>query len=503
MQSRTRCKALSNLFGLHGSVSRAAYVVAGLILAPLKYCVEAAAIYGLSGKFFTPIDFFNPWLSGREYFTADAPTWFGMVWVLWTLPFLWIGVTMSVRRSQDIGFSPWLGLLIVVPIANFVCIAMWAALPTNLRRTSRIVPQSGDPSSANAVPHDSDKIEISEQQFHEIYRPTMTADLPEPSGITGGGFAAAVMGIVAGIVYMVSIVLLSVYLFGSYGAALFFGTPIVTGAVAAFFLNRLEPVSILATILHSFATMSLTCCVLLFVGLEGIICIFMAIPIVVPLGLIGAVVGRAIAIDSYNSWDSSQRGLYSCMTIVPLLIPLENQLSPSPQYEVRSVVEIAAPIEAVWNNVIDFPEINETPDWYFRMGIAYPKRARIDGAGVGATRYCEFTTGVFVEPITNWSKPTRLSFDVTEQPDPMFELSPYRHLHPPHLDGAFRSVRGEFRLTSLSPARTRLEGSTWYTLDIRPVTYWTIWTDWIIHRIHMRVLSHIQRNAEANRNWSS
>jgi hypothetical protein len=151
----------------------------------------------------------------------------------------------------------------------------------------------------------------------------------------------------------------------------------------------------------------------------------------------------------------------------------------------------------VWKHVVEFSEITEPPEWYFRMGIASPSRARIDGAGVGAIRHCEFTTGAFVEPITVWQPPHRLAFDVTQQPEPMFELSPYRHIHPPHLAGSFQSERGEFRIIGLPDNRTRLEGRTWYKLKIYPLAYWTIWTDAILHRIHGRVLRHIRQTAEA------
>lgn len=159
-------------------------------------------------------------------------------------------------------------------------------------------------------------------------------------------------------------------------------------------------------------------------------------------------------------------------------------------------IEIDAPPEAVWEHVIDFPELPAPSEWYFRWGIACPQRAAIDGRGVGATRYCEFTTGTFVEPITAWQAPRRLAFDVTEQPAPMFELSPYRHVHPPHLDGYLRSNRGEFRLTALPDGRTRLEGRTWYEFDMFPQWYWTAWSDLLIHRIHERVLLHVKTLSE-------
>ena len=43
-------------------------------------------------------------------------------------------------------------------------------------------------------------------------------------------------------------------------------------------------------------------------------------------------------------------------------------------------------------------------------------KARIEGEGVGAIRYCSFSTGDFVEPITAWEKPHRLAFDVVKNP---------------------------------------------------------------------------------------
>lgn len=92
-------------------------------------------------------------------------------------------------------------------------------------------------------------------------------------------------------------------------------------------------------------------------------------------------------------------------------------------------------------------------------------------------RHCEFTTGAFVEPITAWEPGKRLAFDVASQLPPMFEWSPYAHVHPPHLDGYFRSRRGEFRLRDLGDGRTELEGSTWYTLDLAPAPYWALWSD--------------------------
>jgi hypothetical protein len=163
---------------------------------------------------------------------------------------------------------------------------------------------------------------------------------------------------------------------------------------------------------------------------------------------------------------------------------------------VLSTVEIDAPPEDVWAHVIAFPPLEEPTEWWFRAGLAYPKHASIEGTGVGAVRYCVFSTGPFVEPITAWEPPRRLAFDVTASPAPLRELTFWNDVHPPHLDGYLRARRGEFLLIALPGGRTRLEGRTWYELDMAPAWYWERITDGVIHGIHALVLEHIKREAE-------
>ena len=222
----------------------------------------------------------------------------------------------------------------------------------------------------------------------------------------------------------------------------------------------------------------------------------MAVPILLPITLMGATVGRSIAIETLHPQRESQ-GMMWCIAGLPLLAAMEGLIAPNPTFAVRTAIDIQAAPEIVWQTVIAFPEITDTPAWFFRSGIAAPLRARISGSGVGAIRYCEFTTGTFVEPITVWDENRRLAFDVTDQPDPMFELTPYRHIHPPHLDGVFRSTRGEFRLEPLPGGATRLIGTTWYVLEMHPQSYWTLWSDALVHQIHLRVLNHIRSRAMA------
>jgi hypothetical protein len=80
----------------------------------------------------------------------------------------------------------------------------------------------------------------------------------------------------------------------------------------------------------------------------------------------------------------------------------------------------------------------------------------------------------------------------------MTEWNPFRVVDAPHLQGTLQSRRGEFLLTPLPDGGTRLQGTTWYTLDMGPQLYWTLWSDSLIHDIHRRVLEHIAAEAVAS-----
>ncbi len=461
------------MLNLEKNLNRRSYLFAACVLISLKYAVEALTLMLVSGILYSPFDYFNPLASARLQFAADAPGWLGIAWAIWSVPFLLLAPVLSIRRCRDAGLNPWLGMLAVVPIVNLPLMLALAVWPS--KKAEEVAPPA--PLSPYQPPTSDN-----------LYGPAV-----EPSPVL-----ASVIGLSAGAIYLVAITVICVYVVGNYGAALFFGAPLVTGAAASYVLNRYKRTTIGYTAVHASLTMLIACMMFLAFGLEGIICIVMAVPIMLPLATIGAVVGRSMTHADGQLDASADSGFLGMLLSLPLLAACERSLLPVEQYEVCSRIKIEAPAELVWREVIGFSEIESRPSWLFRLGVAYPTHATIQGTGVGAIRYCEFTTGTFVEPITRWEPPTRLSFDVTDQPDPMRELSPYRAINPPHLHGAFASQRGEFRIVRLSPNSCRLEGSTWYTLDIHPSSYWTVWTDWILHKIHFRVLNHIKSKAEGN-----
>src|SRR6185436_15657346 len=267
-------------------------------------------------------------------------------------------------------------------------------------------------------------------------------------------------------------------------------TPFVMGAVPGYLLARGGSVTSVQTACVILIELALVSAGILLFAFEGVVCLAMAAPLAIPFALAGVAIGREFA----DGRQDRPTGLLLSLLVLPAGAVFDSAYLPDRSaHEVLSVVEIDASAERVWENVIAFPTLPEPSEWWFRAGVAYPRHASIDGRGVGAIRYCVFSTGSFVEPITAWEPARRLAFDVTAFPEPMRELSPYRGIHPPHLDGYLRSRRGEFRLIPLASGRTRLEGRTWYELDMAPAFYWQAITDGVIHSIHRRVLDHIKR----------
>jgi uncharacterized membrane protein YhaH (DUF805 family) len=440
---------LAQLTRLDLPVDRRTYLSAGLGLAVIKFLGDSAVVEVAGLHPWLPWDYLR---SGPELLAqraAGAPSWLFVALGCWALPFLWFGSTLTIRRLVDAGRSPWWSALFLIPWVNYALIVGLVLLP------------SAEPEPA---------------QRNGYGRPTMATAIASIGGGIGIGFV---------------MVLLSITVLGAYGTPLFIGTPLAMGAATGFLYNRRHEASTFDTISMASLAIVLTGGAIFSFAMEGAICLIMGVPLALPIAFMGALIGRAIA----RSGQDRIRPAAAALAVLPIWIALDLHAGPPVIHEVRSAIEIDAPPERVWNSVIAFPPITEPLELTFHLGVAYPRSAHIEGSGVGATRYCEFSTGAFVEPITRWEPGRRLSFDVAHAPLPMTELSIYSNVRPRHLDGYLQPVRGEFRLIPLPGGRTRLEGSTWYTLRIFPEGYWSVFGDLLIERIHHRVLAHIRRIA--------
>ncbi len=295
-------------FGVRERVARTPYAIAGLVLMAVKYLAEAGLLYQFTGELLTPWEFVNPLLGERTRLIQLGPPWLGWTLFVWTLPFVWVAFSMSVRRAADAGLSPWLGLAIFVPLVNVAVMLLLAALPT---REDAVWDDEHHQRDHNyyAAPQTTEPSAQREEQFFDLYALARAARRRQSvlaigvSGAVGAGM-----------------LLLGIFALGDYGAALFFGTPLVMGACCGFLYNRPYSQSTLSTTGIVAIMLLLALGMLIGFALEGAICVIMAMPILLPLCLFGGWIGKAIA-DSSNA---SYRGLLPLILLLPMVAAIES-----------------------------------------------------------------------------------------------------------------------------------------------------------------------------------
>jgi uncharacterized membrane protein YhaH (DUF805 family) len=456
----------SDLWRFDGRVSRVKYATAGFIGVAIKHNLDrliAAAFLGYKNSFF------NYWAplgkAARLDHLSSTEAKFLATLLLTSIPFLWVGVTMTVKRLRDAGQPVWLVVLFFVPFINVLFFLMLCALPPSER-----------PADAEGAPW------------------------PGPGSLSNmiarSPLGSAVLSIFLTSVLGLFFLALGTLVIGAYGWGLFVALPFCLGMFAVLLHSYHGPRDLWTCFNVALLPVGILGVVLILVAMEGVICVLMAAPFALGLAALGGMLGYSI---QKHHWGPQQRP--AMLSIVLLLVPasfgIEHAAAlQAPVFMVRTAIEVNAPPEKVWNQVVAFAEIPPPKELLFRAGIAYPIRAEITGHGVGAVRHCIFSTGPFAEPIEVWDEPRLLKFGVTANPAPLNELSPYGNIQPPHLHGYFISKQGQFLLTALPGGRTRLEGTTWYQHTMWPAAYWHLWSDYIIHKIHLRVLEHIRVEVE-------
>ena len=445
---------ISDLWTWKGTAGRGRYALVGLIGFALKHNMDRVLS---SAVFEREWGLFNYWISPVEFPSlTDADARFLLVMAAMSLPFIWVGLAMTLKRLQSAGLPAWGVAFFFLPFLNLLFFLILCVLPertpeATTRRESwldRLIP------------------------IHPI--------------------GSAAMGLLAATALGLPVVLLATEGLGNYGWGLFVGLPFCVGLVSVLVYTYHESRSLLICLLEATIAIFIWASLLIATAIEGLICVMMAAPLALPLALLGGAVGYLIQRRGGAGREAAH--VYPALVAaLPLLLVAENASQPpAPVFEVRTSIEIQAAPAAVWKQVVSFSELPEPQEWLFRLGIAYPIRAEIAGAGPGAVRHCVFSTGAFVEPIEVWEEPRLLKFSVTSNPPPMQEWTPYEAVHPPHLSGFLESDGGQFLLSPLPRGRTRLEGTTWYRHSLWPAEYWKVWSDEIIHQIHLRVLRHIK-----------
>jgi len=393
---------------------------------------------------------------------GDEAVFLGIM-VAIALPFIWVGVTLTMKRLRSAALPSRLVALFFVPFLNLLFFLVLCLVPD----------RTGLP-----------------RNFGGRRRLFVERFIPDSA------WGSAAMSLLVTVPVGLGMSVLATHVLQNYGWGLFVALPFAMGFAAALIYGLRLPRTLGGTVRVACLSVVLLGGALLALAFEGVVCLIMVVPIALPLAALGG--ACAYWMQQRGRLQSDAPAVLSILLLfVPGVEWMEHVAAPpAPTFVVRSTIHVQAPPEVVWREVIAFTEIPPPTELMFRAGIAYPIRAEMVGSGVGAERHCVFSTGTFVEPIQIWDEPCRLKFSVTSNPAPMEEWTPYPHINPPHLHGFLVSQGGQFLLTPLPNGGTRLEGTTWYRHGLWPAAYWKLWSDAIIHRIHMRVLTHIKEEAE-------
>jgi uncharacterized membrane protein YhaH (DUF805 family) len=365
----------------------------------------------------------------------------------------WMLAALAFRRAADADVSGWNAVFAVAPIVQIPVILVLSALPS--QATDRGVPV------ANPGTMDS---------------------------------AAAAQGLVAGLILTVLAVAVGALFFGSYGYGMFVVSPFIIGTTSGYCANRTQDIGAWRTAKLVVVAILLGGIALLVAALEGLLCIILAAPLAFGTALVGGQLGRAIAVHSRRP----PRQVLSGLALLPLVFALENLLPVAAHFDTQSKIQINAPPEVVWKILIR-TDLSDAPvSLPFRLGVAYPLRGEVIGEGAGAIRLGEFSTGTVVERVTEWILNRKLAFVMLNEVPAMRELSPYAHVHAPHVVGYFRTTDTSFELVTQAGGGTEIIERTSHELRLEPVLYWLPLARRIVQVNNDRVLAHIKRTAECN-----
>jgi hypothetical protein len=241
------------------------------------------------------------------------------------------------------------------------------------------------------------------------------------------------------------------------GLVMFFLVPFAAGLAVAL-VSTLPELAIAATLLATITSLV----ILIATAKEGLLCAFLAFPLLLAAMLIGALFGSLFR-RFFLERSHRRTGTTGLMLgVLPLLILGAHRLECSfldvaRRETVVSTVRVPGELEQAWISIQSIDSIDARKPWLMHFGLPVPRRCTMLGSGIGAKRTCYFETGYIEETVTEWAPPRRmgLRIDRTNMPG--------RHWL------GFETARYELRREG---GQTILTRTTVITSHLYPVFYW-------------------------------
>lgn len=203
--------------------------------------------------------------------------------------------------------------------------------------------------------------------------------------------------------------------------------PVAIGFLVVFYVGwreRDRPLSFRYALLGPWSAVG-PCLILSFVvGWEGAFCLMFATPVFLIMSSLGGLLAKLalLFIDRNNAGrgpGALKNGI--SLLLLVLLAPLtsgfveSNLQAPEASHRVLTQIEIAAPVEVVWSEIIRVRRIepSENQGLFYKLGFPKPIEATLSHEGIGGVRNASFEKGLlFIETVTEWQPQRLLSFRI-------------------------------------------------------------------------------------------
>src|SRR5713226_7907258 len=309
-----------DLWRWDGRVGRKTYAIVGVAGLAIKHFVD----HFIAAGFFHAYGFFNYWAPlGRgahlTRLTADEGKFLATM-LLVAMPFIWVGLSMTVRRLRDAGQPVWLVVLFFFPILNLLFFLLLCFLPSR---------------------------EQAEREEAAPWPAVGPLDGVIPRSQLGSAVLSIVLTTAIGLVF----VLVGTAVIGAYGWSLFVALPFCLGLFAVLLHSYHGPRDYGACISVALLPVGLLGLLLLLVAIEGLICILMAAPLALGLAALGGSLGYYI---QGNYWGAKHGAAMLSVVLfaMPAVFGMEHAAAfEVPAFVVRTSIDVKASPEQVWQEV--------------------------------------------------------------------------------------------------------------------------------------------------------
>ncbi|MCX6612536.1 MAG: hypothetical protein NTW74_17000 [Acidobacteria bacterium] len=237
-------------------IGRFSYLFCGVLLVVVKFAIDAL-VAKLFGRQWSAFIYWSP-LNLKLFSLSGNERNFAFALAAVSVPFIAVGIWLTVRRLRTLRLHPWLSILFFLPVVNLIFFAFLIAAPEFEKKE----PVAGTANGLRIFQEDS---------------------------VTSMLGAVGIAALCAGLAVWFSIVTL-----GSYGWGVFLAVPFCTGLLTTLLVSIPKTRSYGYCLKSSLLAMGMTGAGLLAIGFEGLVCLVMCIPIAVPIAMIGVLVAREI-----------------------------------------------------------------------------------------------------------------------------------------------------------------------------------------------------------------